>query len=412
MNITTPIIASVAAVMSLMATDAAAATTALTPRSISANPVERAKETSERQKVQSRIVENGWHSVGTGRWYEGLLTIFDEVDYDLNWEIEVEESDEVAGYYRFIPYHENSPIAEIVGAADDQYFYVDASDPERVICEDFIAYRYFEFNYYFSHIVPENGFYDLEMPGVLEDNVIYFPRQSFGWWAEEIGQFLPVNYEGDFKIVLPGGEALPNWKTLGESEFTDGFCGPYFKGSSITTKVTVQERERRPGYFRLLGAFSQYGSDKPLEIDATNPDFVVLPSQETGFDHEVRGAVTVYSHCENFISPMKYPTYEEYAEAFPQYVATYKDGVIVFPPDACVLHFPDWDPWSYTTNDEAAGQSMVAIPPTSGIKDVVADDSADAPKVYYDITGRKVANPGPGLYIVRQGAKSHKELIK
>ncbi len=412
MKFITSVFTSITAVMLLMANYAAAETTSLTPRRLAANSVERSQENDQRQKVQSRIVENGWHKVGTGRWYEGLLTIFDQVDYDLSWEIEIEESDDVDGYYRFIPYHEESPIAGIVGAADDQYFYVDASDPERVICEDFIAYRYFEFNYYFSQLVPENGFYDNDLPGVVEDNVIYFPRNSFGWWADEIGQFLPVNAEGDFKIVLPGGEERPNWKTLGESVFTDGFCAPYFKGEAISTNVTVQERDRRPGYFRLLGAFSQYGSDSPLVIDATNPDFVVLPFQEAGFEHDERGAVVVYSHCENFISPMKYPTAEEYAVAFPQYVATYKNGSIVFPPDACVLHFPDWNPWSFTTNDDAARMSTVAIPTTSGVKNIMTEDNADAPKVYYDIMGRRVDNPSSGVFVVRQGSKSYKVFVK
>lgn len=407
-------ITAVSAFMLMAAGDAIAGVGSLTPRRVAASQVEKSQQVAGPKNVKARIVENGWHSVGTGRWYEGLLTIFDEIDYDLNWDIEVEESDEVEGYYRFIPYHEGSPIAEIIGAADHEYFYLDATDPDRVICEDFIAYRDFEYNYYFSQLVEENGFWDIDMGGVLEDNVVYFPRKSFGWWADEIGSFMAVNAEGDFKIVLPGGEARPNWNTLGESTFVDGFCGPYFKGEAISTTVTVEERDRRPGYFRLKGAFSQYGSDNPLIIDATDPDFVILPYQETGFEHDVRGTVVVYSHCENFISPAKYPTYSDYAEAYPQYVATYKDGAIVFPPDACVLHFPDWDPWIFTTNDDEACESSVVIPTSqSGIKEIGDDIPAvDLPVEYYNIMGQRVNNPGPGLYIMRQGNQSRKIFVR
>ena len=412
MRISTLLSAVVTASVLGLAGDAVAGTIELTPRRLSGAPVEKPGVAPDREKVKARIVENGWHPVGTGHWYEGLLTIFDQIDYDLHWDIEIEESDEVAGYYRFIPYHEGSPIAEIVGAADHEYFYVDASDPEHVWCESFIAYSDFEFNYWFEQLVPENYYYDYELYGSLEDNVIYFPKKSFVWWAEEVSQFMSVNHEGDFKIVLPGGEARSNWNTLGESIFIDGFCGPYFKGDAVSTTVTVEERDREPGYFRLLGAFSQYGSDAPLIIDATNPDFVVLPYQEAGFEHSERGSVVVYSHCENFISPMKCPTIEDYMDAYPQFVATYKDGAIVFPPDACVLHFPEWNPWSFTTNDEAACESSVMIPAQSGVKEIVTETNVDAPEVYYDIMGRRVSTPGRGLYIVRQGNTSRKVLIK
>lgn len=367
----------------------------------------------KKESAPTRVVEDGWHSVGTGVWYEGLLTIFDQIDRGLRWEIEIEESDALPGYYRMIPYCEGSPVAEIVGAADEEYLYVDASDPEHVYCEDFIAYRYFEHTYWFSQLVPESGFYEMELYGSLEDNVIYFPMQSFAWYSEEVGQFMPVNYEGEFKIVLPGGEARSDWNVLGESEFTDGFCGPYFKGEAITTTVTVEEHDRRPGYFRLKGAFSQYGSDADLIIDATNPDFVILPYQETGFNHPERGTVVVYSHCENFISPTKCPTIEDYMETYPQYVATYLDGVISFPPDACVLHFPEWNIWSYTTNDELARESRIAIPGQSKIDGIAADETpADGPVVYYNLCGQRVTDPAPGIYIRRQGDKATKVIIK
>lgn len=363
------------------------------------------------KKAPAKIVENGWHSVGKGVWYEGFLTIFDEIDFDLSWEIDVEESDEVAGYYRFIPYNENSPVAEIVGAPDHEYFYLDASNPDKVYSEEFIAYRDFEFNYYFSQKVPEN-LWEEEMYGQLEDNVVYFPVRSFGYFEPETSTFWDVNYEGDFKIVLPGGVAKDNWRTIGESTFTDGFCAPYFNADNQSSPVTVQERDRRPGYYRLLGAFKQYGSESPLIIDATNPDFVTVPSQSAGFDHPQRGEVYVYSHCENFITPMKYETIEQYAEAYPQYVATMQDGIIKFPPDAIVLHFPDWNPLSFTTNDDLARESSVEIPNSGGsaVGSIQAVD-ANAQPVYYNLQGARVANPSAGIFIEVRGSQARKVIL-
>ena len=42
----------------------------------------------------------------------------------------------------------------------------------------------------------------------------------------------------------------------------------------------------------------------------------------------------------------------------------------------------------------------------------IAVDNTNAPKAYFDLNGREVANPAGGLYIVRQGSKVTKEYIR
>lgn len=42
----------------------------------------------------------------------------------------------------------------------------------------------------------------------------------------------------------------------------------------------------------------------------------------------------------------------------------------------------------------------------------IAVDNANAPKAYFDLNGREVAQPANGLYIVRQGSKVTKEFIR
>ena len=50
---------------------------------------------------------------------------------------------------------------------------------------------------------------------------------------------------------------------------------------------------------------------------------------------------------------------------------------------------------------------------SSGIEDVVRDNIDDgAPVVYYDLQGRKVANPSKGIFIRQQGAKADKVVVK
>lgn len=48
----------------------------------------------------------------------------------------------------------------------------------------------------------------------------------------------------------------------------------------------------------------------------------------------------------------------------------------------------------------------------AGISDVVVDENSDAPAVYYNLQGVKVANPENGIYLVRRGNKVVKELVK
>lgn len=364
---------------------------------------------AQKEKATQRIVEDGWHSVGKGVWYEGLLTIFDEIDNDLSWEIDVEESDVVAGYYRFIPYCAGSPVAKAVGAPDNEYFYLDASNPDKVYSEEFIAYRDFEFNYYFSQKVPEN-LWDAEMYGQLIDGTVYFPPKSFGYFEPETAMFWDVNFDGDFKIVLPGGEARDNWTPKHTATFTDGFLAPFYGRDARQIKVTVEERYLRPGYYRLKGAFTDFGSNEYFIIDATNPEFVTVPYQELGIDHPERGEIVAYSHCENFISPFKCVDWVEYSETYPQYVAKLVDGVAIFPPDAIVLHFPEYNPLSYWTNDDMARQSSIYLGEPSGVKEVGMTDETAQPE-YYTLQGIRVERPGKGLYIVRRGTKTEKVIF-
>lgn len=46
----------------------------------------------------------------------------------------------------------------------------------------------------------------------------------------------------------------------------------------------------------------------------------------------------------------------------------------------------------------------------SGITDITADD--DGPARYYDLAGREVSDPAPGIYIVRQGTRTFKTVVR
>lgn len=59
---------------------------------------------------------------------------------------------------------------------------------------------------------------------------------------------------------------------------------------------------------------------------------------------------------------------------------------------------------------EAYQLYAISVTPASGIENVAVD--ANAPAVYYNLNGVQVANPTSGLYIVKQGNKVSKVIIK
>lgn len=72
-----------------------------------------------------------------------------------------------------------------------------------------------------------------------------------------------------------------------------------------------------------------------------------------------------------------------------------------------------YDEYGRRLNDETVCFSVIPRPDGSGIEAPEADGwDADAPVEYYDLQGRKVANPTTGFYIARQGALTRKVFIR
>lgn len=59
-----------------------------------------------------------------------------------------------------------------------------------------------------------------------------------------------------------------------------------------------------------------------------------------------------------------------------------------------------------------AAQLKFTVGDSAGIDNIIADEDADAPAVYYNLQGVEVANPDNGIYVVRRGNKVTKEIVK
>ena len=58
-------------------------------------------------EVDEAIVNGGWKNIGKGMWYEDLLCAYEDFmdATGTNWQVDIEESEAVPGYYRILPYY-------------------------------------------------------------------------------------------------------------------------------------------------------------------------------------------------------------------------------------------------------------------------------------------------------------------
>lgn len=144
-----------------------------------------------------------WEEAGTGMWKEGL---FDKIVPSIvgsTWEVAFEQAKEYPGYYRVLPYADGTPMAEALQQADNEnYVYINATNPEKVYIEDFFAFGYIMF----SNLVAENEWTSYSSYGTLKDGTITFGGNSFAYATYDLGEYAFCNNSGYFQIALPGYE--------------------------------------------------------------------------------------------------------------------------------------------------------------------------------------------------------------
>lgn len=145
----------------------------------------------------------------------------------------------------------------------------------------------------------------------------------------------------DFQVGIPA-----TWTTLGKATYCEVFIGDLL-GLPAEYEVTIQESDVKPGLYRLVAPYGsvypyygyrdEYDTSKSyyLEIDATDPDKVIIAEQETGIDMGY-GMTSVLSMAYYYIENGA----PEKAES---YYGTLKDGVITFPAGGLLVSFADYN---------------------------------------------------------------------
>lgn len=134
-------------------------------------------------------------------------------------------------------------------------------------------------------------------------------------------------------------EVLENvkWESIGTGSYTDAFLAEMFGLDVPTYDVDIMTSEQNPGIYRVMNPYSNsvypYAEDDCapeglyLTIDATDPNAVMIPTQDLGFDWGY-GPFAVVSEGARYL--------EGGAASFDQlkkagYFGTLKDGVITLP---------------------------------------------------------------------------------
>lgn len=134
------------------------------------------------------------------------------------------------------------------------------------------------------------------------------------------------------KVTKVKTNAAEEWNNLGQGIFIDAILG------LGQLNVTVEESASTAGYYRVPDAFTTaVETANPFLVDATDPNYVLIPDQEVGVEMPVNfndgtsatGPLTILSYSQfaayNDIAP------EDFMAAYPQYVITMENGVINMP---------------------------------------------------------------------------------
>lgn len=148
-----------------------------------------------------------WTSLGKAMYTEDIMTVYFGIE-NIEYEVEVQESDETEGLYRIKNLYSTDPgsLFNTYNFAPDgsptftgdYYIQIDATDPDAVT----IAQQPLGFTVNIATYGP------LEIvsvePGAMKNGVIKFPVQGLGV-IRDTGAGSYTNNSGLFKLILPGG---------------------------------------------------------------------------------------------------------------------------------------------------------------------------------------------------------------
>lgn len=373
-------------------------------------------------KVVAAPVDGEWNVVGKGTYTEDLMC---EVSPELGlepgaqWEVTFEQSASEPAWYRTIIYNENSPLIDIMEAADESYFYFNVANPDKVFTTPYTAYEAFDFYNanedcadWTKILQNPSVVLDNQKYGKLQDGVVSFPAKSFMYHDKEEGYLLWVNTYAFMSFTLPGATAPESWRTLGSGHFSDGIFGTLFGGTEEQSEpfeydVTVCQSTTNANVYSVPSMFGQlelsgwnYAPARFI-FDTTDPEDVDINEQSSGWSSTDNGLISII--CRHY-----FQGFDKTKDA-----CKFADNKLQIPATGILYHMvlpqngvPTEGYWSF----QDALPSTLDIPAGAVDNVVIADEAA--PVKFYNLAGVEVSKPAAGIYIMRQGNKASKVFIR
>lgn len=165
----------------------------------------------------------------------------------------------------------------------------------------------------------------------------------------------------------------------GYAKYTDDLVTTFYGIDNTTQIVKLQERDDKPGYFRIINAYAggyaynedgDYDADNDyyIYIDATDSTMVYIPEKcEQGTDWGY-GNFIVWSMAGYYLAKGD-------DEAAKDYYGTYENGVITFPAEALLFGMADYNSGGmYTSNGNGAFRLEVKATKQAHVADITSDD--------------------------------------
>ncbi len=412
--------------------------------------------------------EEGWNYLGMGMMADGWVipalteevnTFYNPEDYV--FQVAISESTEKPGLYKLHSPYTSAlfPFVNLNGNTEPYDILIDASDPEFVLVANQISG--FDHNnpgskaqrYAAPYYISNQAQYFLD-DGNSRDAIISYGYNStfdaekgrivinYPCYGHETANGLDMGYSCSGTdsypcvITLPAGEPIAEWESIGFGTFEDGFITPGYFGNPADYRWQVEffAKSDEPGVYMMKNPYTSPASllydynmveptDVMIKIDASNPDFVYITPQYTGFaETDYDGLFTYYiGNLFGQYYAAGYP--KDYLEAYlsddPQWVDTMTDDVItintpLFGSDATGGFGYQWQDGNGNLIEWPAKIYLPTAeqPGTVGVKEVNASaSSAEGETQYFNLQGQRLSTrPARGAWIEINGSKAEKKI--
>ncbi|MDE7393758.1 MAG: hypothetical protein K2M80_04720, partial [Muribaculaceae bacterium] len=203
-----------------------------------------------------------------------------------------------------------------------------------------------------------------------------------------------------------------NWKSFGKAKFIDPllYSADYLEEMPDAVDVEIEQNIADPNQLRIVNPYSGHEDGiahddhgHHIYIDVTDPERVRVKLSLTGFDGG-------YGHMSVWSAAARYTNSTEELLQYGYVVPTYDDetATISLPAKSIMTAEPDYNhnAFYYTVED-----GKLELPHPVGVSAVIADGDISKAE-FYNLQGVRVVEPSNGLYIVRQGSKATKQVVK